>query len=45
LQLLQGSSVAEIQDLKNEFGEPTGTRIIVMLMTKKTQEKELSDLN
>lgn len=42
LQLLQGSSVAEIQDLKNELGEATGTRIIVMLMTKKAQEKELT---
>ncbi|HEU5289124.1 MAG TPA: histidine kinase, partial [Cyclobacteriaceae bacterium] len=45
LQLLQGNAKADIQDLKNEFGEPTGTRIIVMLMTKKIEEKVLDNLN
>ena len=41
LQLLQGRSGADIEDLKNEMGEPTGTRIIVMLMTKKVGKKDL----
>ena len=40
LHLLQGSAGADIQDLKNELGEPIGTRIIVILMTKQAEEKE-----
>lgn len=45
LQLLQGSSAADIQDLKNELGEPMGTRIVVMLMTKKVDDKDFVNLN
>jgi ligand-binding sensor domain-containing protein len=45
LQLLQGSSAADIQDLKNELGEPTGTRIVIMLMTKKAEDRDLANLN
>ena len=45
LQLLQGSAGADIQDLKNELGEPMGTRIIIMLMAKKVEDKDLVNLN
>lgn len=40
LQLLQGSSSAEIEDLKNEFGEPLGTRITIVLITKKVNDND-----
>lgn len=45
LHLLQGSVGPEFEDLKNEAGEPTGTRVIVMLMTKTVGDKNLTNLN
>ncbi|HEU5290731.1 MAG TPA: histidine kinase, partial [Cyclobacteriaceae bacterium] len=45
LQLLQGSSIANIQDLKNELGEPVGTRIIIVLMMKKVVDEDLVNLH
>jgi len=35
LQLLHKGSAAEIHDLKNDLGQATGTRVTVLLITKK----------